>query len=424
MSLAGRVAAGGVLAVVGAYAAQGAQFRRVAGDTIELPDPPVPGSPAFARLVEGWCGGPLREANRVELLRNGAEIFSSVLTAIAGAQRTIDLSTYIFWSGELPTMVAEALIERADAGVEVNVLVDGWGSAPMDSTLVERFERSKVHFAWYRTPQWYNVDKYNHRTHRRVLVIDGTLGFTGGLGIADEWAGEAKDPSHWRETHVEVEGPAVHDILRAFHDNWIDATGRVLGAHHFPDLQSFDDGVCVQVSPSSTVQGRTAAEHLFAAVILGARERLWFTTAYFAPRRGLIDMLAAAALRGVDVRVVVNGPHIDKEVARRAGHRSYERLLEVGVRVFEYQRTMLHAKVAIADDAWANVGTANFDNRSLALQDELNLSVHDAGIVTELEKHFAEDFDASEEIDLQRWRQRPLASRAYEYASEVVRHSL
>ncbi|MBW3580044.1 MAG: cardiolipin synthase B [Actinobacteria bacterium] len=411
-------------AAVGAYVTKGVQYRREARRTFRLSDPPAPGSAAFARLVESWCGGPLRAGNRVEVLRNGAEIFPSMLDAIASASRTIDFSTYIFWKGETANAFGEAFMERARAGVEVNVLVDGWGSAPMDRALVARMEQAGVNFAWFRTPHWYTTDKLNNRTHRRILVIDGKLGFTGGMGVADEWSGDAENPKNWRETHLRIQGPAVRDLLGAFADNWIEETGRVPSGAHLPEIEAFDDGVEVQVSKSAAAQGRAAAEALFFAAIAGARERLWFTTAYFSPRQALVDELVAAAVRGVDVRILVNGPHIDKQVVRRAGHRSYQPLLEAGVRLFEYQRTMMHAKVVVADDRWANVGTANFDNRSLALQNEMNCTTIDDAIVAELEKHFLDDFDGSEEIDLDRWRRRPLRSRAFELVSGAVRHSL
>jgi cardiolipin synthase len=412
------------LAGLGIYAAQGAQYRREASQTFQLDDPPAPGTPPFSRLVDSWCGAPVRPGNHVDVLRNGSEIFPSMLDAIASATQTIDFSNYIFWKGEVATTFAEALMERARAGVEVNVLVDGWGSAKMDRALVERLEEAGATFVWFRQPHWYTAKKLNNRSHRRILIIDGYVGFTGGLGIADEWSGNAEGPENWRETHVRVEGPAVVDLLGAFAENWVEETGRVLAGPHLPQLPVFDDGVQVQVSKSSARQGRAAAEALAFLAIDAARERLWFTTAYFAPRAALIEALVVAAGRGVDVRILVNGPHIDKEVVRRVGQRSYGKLLQAGVRIFEYQKTMMHAKVVLADGCWANVGTANFDNRSLALQDEMNCSVLDAAIVAELERHFLDDLDASEETDLDHWRRRPFRSRALEAASESVRHSL
>jgi cardiolipin synthase len=419
------LAAAGAVVIGSVYAAQDIQYRREAGITFRLDDRPAPGSPAFSRLVESWCGAPVRAGNRVEVLRNGDEIFPTMLAAIAGATRTIDLSTYIFWRGDISSTVGAALAERAADGVAVRILVDGWGSVAMDRDLVKRLEQAGATFVWFRTPHVANIHKFNNRSHRRVMVVDGTVGFTGGLGIADEWTGNAERPGNWRETHVKIEGPAVRDLLGAFADNWVEETGEILAGPHIPELAAGDDaGAIVQVSRSSARQGRSAAEALAFAAILCAQQRLWFTTAYFAPRRALVAALVDAAGRGVDVRVLVNGPHIDKSVVRRVGQRSYETLLAGGVRVFEYQRTMMHAKVMLADVEWANVGTANFDNRSLALQDEINCSVLDSVVGATVEKHFAEDFDASREISAGAWRQRPLRSQVRELAAETLRHSL
>ena len=418
------IVGGAAAAVLGVYAAQGVQYRREADIRFHIDDPPAPGSPEFARLIDAWCAAPAREGNRVDVLRNGIEIFPSMLDALRSAERTIDFSNYIFWAGDILEEFFDVLVERARAGVDVNVLADGWGSAYMDRDLVDRLEDAGGRFVWFRTPKAYTVDKLNNRSHRRILVVDGRVGFTGGLGVADSWQGDAEEHGRWRETHLRVEGPAVLDLFGAFADHWVEETGEVLAGPHLPELAPFDDGVPVQVAKSSAVEGRAAAEALAFTAIRSARERVWFTTAYFAPRRAVIDALVAAAERDVDVRIVVNGPDIDKEVVRRAGQRSYGELLEAGVRLFEYRQTMMHAKVMVADDSWANVGTANFDNRSLALQEEINCSVYDPGINSELEKHFLEDFEGAEEIDFDRWRKRPLRSRAYELVSDTLRHSL
>ena len=221
-------------AAASAYALKGAQYRREAGVSFRLDDPPPPGTPAFARLVESWCGGPVRNGNRVEVLRNGEEIFPSMLEAIASATRTVDFSTYIMWAGQTATTFAEAFMERARAGVKVNLMVDAWGSARMDRALVTRMEEAGVRFVWFRTPQWYTLDKLNNRSHRRILVVDGSIGFTGGMGVADEWAGDAEEPGSWRETHLKVQGPAVRDIAGAFTDHWVEETGEVLGGDTSP----------------------------------------------------------------------------------------------------------------------------------------------------------------------------------------------
>ena len=410
------------LATLGVYVAQAAQFRKQAGKPFDLSPAAAPGTPAFTRWVEAACAAPLREANRVQVLHNGPQILSAMLDAIAEATETIDLANYIFWKGEAPTSFAETLAERARAGVEVNLLLDGWGSAPADKDLVASMEQAGVTVAWFRPPHWYNIQRFNNRMHRRTLVVDGKIGFAGGVGIADEWTESGGD---WRDTHLRIEGEAVRDVLGAFMDNWTEATGRILPERHVPELPTFADGVPVQVTRSSPEKGPTKGESLFFAAVLGARKRLWFTTAYFAPRRALVDALVAAGGRGIDLRMVVNGSdHMDKELVRRAGHRSYDRLLEAGVRIFEYQRAMMHAKVLLVDDGWANVGTANWDNRSLALQEEVNCSLPDAGIAAELEKQFREDFDSSEEVDFGRWGCRPRSARAYELGAELLRHSL
>jgi cardiolipin synthase len=420
-----RAAVIGGLGLAGAYAFEAAQYHRTAGKGFELKDPPGPGTPDFARMVEALTVAPLRQGNRVTVLRNGCEIFPAMLEAIRAAERTVNFATYVYWTGSIAPEFAEALSERAKAGVEVNVLLDAVGAAKMDRSLVEGLQEAGATVAWFRPPKWYTLHKMNNRTHRKILVVDGRVGFTGGVGIAEEWTGNTEDPGHWRDTHVRVEGPAARDLFGGFLDNWAEATQCILsGRDHLPDVRGFEDGVQLQVTRSTAEKGSTDAEHLFYAAIACARERIWLTTAYFAPRRAFVDALCAAVERGVDVRVLTNGPHIDKQLVRRAGHLAYRPMLECGVRIFEYQRTMLHAKVMIVDDRWATVGSMNFDNRSFALNDELNLSLRDRGITAELEKHFLADLDDSQELDLAAWRARPLAMRARELASAAARREL
>jgi cardiolipin synthase len=420
-----RAAVAGGLGLAGVYAFEAAQYHRAAAKGFELRDPPAPGTPDFARLVEALTIAPLRQGNRVTVLRNGCEIFPAMLEAIRSARRTIDFATYVYWTGSIAPEFAEALAERAEAGVEVNVLLDAVGAAKMDRSLVERLERSGATVAWFRPPRWWTMHKLNNRTHRKILVVDGAVGFTGGVGIAEEWTGNCEDPGHWRDTHVRVEGPAARDLLGGFLDNWAEATRSILsGRDHLPDIRGFEDGIQVQVTRSTAEKGSTDAEHLFHAAIACARERIWLTTAYFAPRRAFVDALCDAVRRGVDVRVLTNGPHIDKQVVRQAGRHLYDHMLGCGVRIFEYQRTMVHAKVLMVDATWATIGSINFDNRSFALNDELNLSLHDRAIVAGLEKHFLADVDDAVELDLDAWRARPAAVRARELASAAIRREL
>ena len=306
--------------------------------------------------------------------------------------------------------------------MEVNVVLDAYGSAKLDRDPVRRLEQAGATIAFFRPPAWYTLDKLNNRMHRRLLIVDGRIGFAGGVGIADVWTGDAQDSEHWRETHAVVEGPAVRDILGGFTENWAEATAVVLSGSHFPELAPFDDGVDVQVVLSSPGSGGTATSRLFLAAVAGARERLWITTAYFAPDDAFVDLLCDAPSRGVDVRILVNGPNVDKEIVRETGQRQYGRLLEAGVRIFEYQPTMLHTKVMIAD-GWANIGSSNLEHRSLGLDEELVIAVSDPALVDELAGHFGEDLDVSEEFDLERWNRRSLAKRSRERAGDLLRQS-
>jgi cardiolipin synthase A/B len=370
-----RAAVVGGLGLAGVYAFEAAQYHRTARKGFELEDPPAPGTPDFARMVEALTTAPLRQGNRVIVLRNGHEIFPAMLEAIRSAEATINFATYVYWTGSIAPEFAEALAERARAGVEVNILLDAVGAAKMDHSLIDRLEDAGAKVAWFRPPKWYTLHKLNNRTHRKILVVDGRVGFTGGVGIAEEWTGNTEDPGHWRDTHVRVEGPAVRDLFGGFLDNWAEATQCMLsGPDHLPDVR--------------------------------------------------VDALCEAVGRGVDVCVLTNGPHMDKQVVRQAGRLAYEPMLECGARIFEYQRTMLHAKVMIVDANWATVGSINFDNRSFSLNDELNLSLRDRGVVVEFEKQFLADLDDARELDLAAWRARPLRMRARELASAAVRREL
>ena len=423
-STATRWAAAGVaLGLAGAYGYTRARFRRTTSGALVVADPPPTGSPEFARMVEGVTGAVVRPGNRVRILRNGAQTFPAMLEAIASARRTVDFSSYIYWPGEITDRFTDAFVERAGAGVDVRVVLDGYGSAKLDRDHVHRMERGGVRVAFFRPPQWHTVQRANNRMHRRLLVVDGRIGFAGGVGIADVWTGDADGPGHWRETHARLEGPAVRDILGGFLENWTESTREVPAGTRFDELPSFGDGIDVQVTRSSPLTGDTPVAQLFALAITAAQKRVWMTTAYFSPGRRFLDVLCAAARRGVDVRILVNGREVDKEVVRKTGQNSYGELLRSGVRIFEYDRTMLHAKTLVVDEEWANLGSSNFDHRSFALDAELNVTLHDAGAAAELAGHFLDDLEVADEIDLRRWRSRPPAQRALELVGEVARQS-
>lgn len=421
---AGAIVAMSVGLAVATYAFKGAKFRRAAGKTLGFSSTPKPGTAPFTRLVEGLTQAAHRPGNKVEILRNGFEIFPALLDTIKSATDTINLSAYIWWAGEAASDIAGALADRAREGVGVRVLLDAWGSAKIDRRVIGSLEEAGVEVVWFRPLRWYSLGKANNRMHRRILVIDGRVGFAGGVGIAEQWEGNCEQPDRWRETHLRIEGPAVRDLLGGFLENWAEATGIVLSGEHLPVLKPVKGGVPVLVTRSSPSAGSSATETLFLAAIAGARTRLWITTAYFAPRAGFVEALCAASQRGVDVRILVNGQPIDKEVVRKAGQRSYGRLLEAGVRIFEYQKARLHAKVILVDDRWANVGSANFDNRSFALEEEISVSIDDVAVVDTLAEHFLDDLHSAQGMDIETWRNRPLRDRLGELASEIVRQSL
>ncbi len=400
-----------------------AKYKRATNDRFELLESPQPGTPEFTHLIEAMTGATQRPGNRVKVMSNGATL-DAMFDAISQATRTIDFSSYIYWPGPTADRFSAALAERAGAGVAVNLLLDAYGSAKLGQDHQDRLHRAGVHVATFRPPHWHTLHKANNRMHRRVLIVDGAVGFAGGVGIADVWTGDAEDPEHWRETHLCIEGPALRELYGAFLETWTEATGEVLTVDHVPEASGFDDGVEVLVSRSTPTGWATATTLLFYAAIAGAQKRLWLTTAYFVPDRAFEDVLCATAKRGVDVRLLINGQHVDKEVTRQAARRSYAKLLDAGVRIFEYDQTMLHAKVILVDDGWANVGSGNFDNRSLDLDLELNVAVVNPDCVAELEKDFLEDLAVSQEIDPQAWRERPWRTRFKERSTELVRQSL
>ncbi len=411
-------------AIASAYVFEALQYKRTAAVGFELQKAPPVDEPGFRHLLESLAGAPVRDGNRIDVLRNGHEIFPAMLDAIRSAERTIDFATFVYWRGDIAPEFADALSERASAGVEVNVLLDAMGAAKMERTLVNKLRDAGAQVEWFRPPHWYSIHKVNNRTHRKILAVDGRVGFTGGVGIAEEWTGNCESPDHWRDTHLRLEGPSVRDLVGGFQENWAEATRCILLDGHLGDTTSIPNGSRAQILRSSAGKGSTNAEELFYSAILCARRTLWVTTAYFAPRRAFILALIDAVKRGVDVRVLVNGPHIDKEAVRQAGRSSYDDLLEGGVKIFEYQRTMLHAKTLVVDGSWSTVGSINFDNRSFSLNDELNLSVWDEPVARTLEGQFKLDLEDARELTLEKWRARSGLSIVRERASALLRREL
>ncbi len=415
------------LALAARYGTESLRHRRESGHGYDLhgADELDVRDEGFLRAAEALTAAPISWGDEVELLINGDAIFPRYLDTIRSAEKTICLLTYVYWRGGIATEVAEALCERAAAGVEVNVIIDAVGGVKIERDLVDQMTDAGVRVSKFRPPKPYAARRIANRTHRKILVADGSVGLTGGVGIAEEWTGDAQDPDHWRDTHVRVRGPVVRGLLGAFAENWLEATGEVLvGDGYLPDIPQSDGGGPMMVVRSSAGVGDTNVEALYYLAIAAARETLDLTAAYFVPRPAFIDALCDAADRGVRVRILVPGPNIDKPPVWVAGRVSYEQLVSCGVEIHEYQPTMLHAKSMVVDGGWSSVGSVNFDNRSFQLHDEATLCVLSDAFAAELTEQFERDLELSERIDPDRWKGRGPLQRASESALKLVRREL
>jgi cardiolipin synthase len=379
---------------------------------------------AFLQTMHALTGAAMSEGNRIEILRNGVQIFPAMLSAIRNAKKTINLEFYIYWDGDIGREFAETLAGRARAGVKVNVVLDSVGSAPISSDLTEFMERNGISIEWYHPLRWYTLARFNHRTHRKLLIVDGEIGFTGGVGIADVWLGDADREDHWRETVVRVEGPVVTQMQFAFMDNWIKSRGELLtGLDYFPKLDA--RGTCMtQVLKSSPSEGSSAVKLMFVVSIVSAQKSIYINSAYFVPDADTIRALEGAVRRGVDVRVIVPGEFTDVPIVRHAGRLFYSQLMRRGIRMFEYQPTMMHAKTMVVDGIWTSVGSSNFDDRSFRLNDEVNVNVYDESIAAKMEQMFFEDLARSEEVTPRRWLKRPWLDRLKERVAGWLRPQL
>jgi cardiolipin synthase len=377
------------------------------------------------RTLEGVIGVPMTEGNAVRVLRNGNEIFPAMLHAIESAEHTIDLLTFIYWSGDIGTAFAEALAERARAGLRVRVLLDGWGAHPIDHVLLDTMEDAGVAVRWFRPLRRLEPRKVNHRTHRKVMVVDELIGFTGGVGIADVWNGDARDESEWRDTHFEVRGPAVDGLRAAFLDNWVETSPELFDTHvdRFP-IQPTEGTSVIQCVRGASEAGWSDISTLFLSLLQLAERRIRVATAYFVPDEELIQRLTAAADRGVSVQILLPGPHADKRFVQIAGEAAYARLMEHGVEIWSFQPTMLHAKVMTVDGMLATVGSANFNSRSTELDEEINLVVIDDEVVRTLDEQFDADLRRSEAVTPGRWEERSILQRLSERLTVPFRHKI
>lgn len=389
---------------------------------------PVPamlssGSGQFLDTMSGLYGSNVLAGNAVETLVNGDEIFPSMLEAIANAQQSINFETYVYWSGEVGELFANALAERARAGVEVRVLLDWVGSVPMEERLVDIMTKAGAVVERFRPVRWHTIDKINNRTHRKILVVDGRIAFTGGVGIADEWLGDARNPDEWRETHYRVEGPVVAVFQGAFVHNWVEATHELLmGDAHFPPPAAAGD-ISAQLVYSTT--GQRNDLHLMTMTALASAQRhIRIGTPYFVPDDIAIAQLIEARRRGVEIDILIPGGHTNKDIVRSASRHFWGELLEAGVRFYEFEPTMYHAKILIVDESWASIGSANFDERSFRLNDEANLNIHDPAFAATQIALFEEDLTRSREITLENWQARPFWQKVQDWLFARLRIQL
>lgn len=382
------------------------------------------GEPQFIRSMGSLLGPTLVSGNRVAMLINGDRIFPAMLEAIAGARKTICFETYIYWSGEVGERFADAIAERARAGVRAHVLLDWVGSGQAKKAYLDQMRDAGAEVERYHPLHWYTLTRINNRTHRKLLVVDGKIGFTGGVGIGDKWAGDAQDPGHWRDTHFRLDGPAVAQMQSAFMDNWMQTQSEVLhGEDYFPPLGPAGPSIG-QVFRSGPGEGTESVRLMYLLSIASARRRILLSNSYFVPDDLAIETLVEARRRGVEIQIIVPGRHVDAHLTRRASRALWGRLLEAGVEMFEYQPTMYHVKVMVVDDQWVSVGSTNFDNRSFRLNDEANLNVLDAEFAREQVEIFEADLARSKRVTLEQWKNRPFSEKIVEFAAGLLRGQL
>lgn len=383
------------------------------------------GGERLRRRLEALLGIPMTEGNAVDVYRNGDQIFPAMLDAIRGAEHTVDLMTYVYWSGAIAHEFADALAESAARGVRVRVLIDAVGGFKIEDGLVDRMTRDGVHLQWFRKPWAKSPFKQNHRCHRKVLVVDEVAAFTGGVGIAEEWTGNARNAEEWRDTHVRVRGPAVDGVAAGFSQNWAEGDEPMYddGVDRFPQHEQCGNAT-IQVVRGSASIGWDDMQTLFHVALSSAQQRIRLTTAYFAPSRDFIDLLIGQAKNGVQVQVMLPGPGADKRVCQLASESIYAELVDGGVEVWNFQPSMLHAKIMTIDEELSVIGSSNFNRRSMDHDEEIALAILDPEVTATLDLHYEDDLKRSRPIDLERWRARGPAQRTLETAVQPIRRWL
>ena len=400
--------------------------------TLKLRSDAAADEPRHAAYIAGLLGAQLTSGNRFTVLTNGDQIFPAMLAAIRAATRRVSFETYIYEAGEMGEAFTDALEDAARRGVLVNLVVDAVGASGIDAEHIDQLEQAGCRVVRFNTLRWYSLEEVNYRTHRKLLVVDGDVAFTGGVGIGDHWMGNAQDPDHWRDTMVQIVGPAARLVEGGFYENFTEAAAEVapglddpgeafageIAEADLPERERVNVAVRAEgaafVVRSSPSGGANDLKRLYLLGLASARRSVDITTPYFVPDESSLWSLEDAVRRGVRIRLIVEGDTTDALPVKHASRAYYERLLELGIEIYEYQPTMMHAKTFVVDDAWSMFGSANFDNRSLELNDELNVAVSSRRLAARLLEDFERDRGRSRRLTLEAWRERPLHAKARE----------
>lgn len=376
---------------------------------------PANDSPEFLHLIEALTDAKVNRTGEFDVLTNGPEFYGAQLDAMRAAKRSINLEAYIFQRSEIGSQYLEVMTARARAGVQVNVVLDAFGSAGATRRFFKPLIDAGGNVQWYNGATWYRLVRLDNRTHRELLIVDGSVGFIGGAGVADHWFKGVHHHPRWRDTVVRVEGEAVPNLQATFAENWLAASGELLvGDAYFPDPVPAAETAALVINSTPTVGGSTRAHVFFQLLLASARHKISITTPYFLPDKSLTAELCRAVKKGVKVRILVPGRKSDHMLTRSTSRGGYGPLLKAGAEVYEYQPAMIHAKVLCVDDLWAVVGSTNFDNRSFGLNDEVNLAVQDAALAARLEADTVHDLKDSVRVSLEEWQHRPVTQRAPE----------
>ncbi|HEX2224645.1 MAG TPA: phospholipase D-like domain-containing protein [Thermoanaerobaculia bacterium] len=374
--------------------------------------------------IAGMTQSTIVGGNSVEVLQNGDGFFPRLFQDFKAARQTINYESYVWWDGDICGEFAKVLSAKAREGLEVRLQLDALGGSKIKKEYIQMMKEAGVHLSFYRPFHLSEIGMLNTRTHRKMAVIDAKVAYLFGHGIAKEWTGDAQDHEHWRDTAVRLQGPVVNSVQSVFADNWVEQTEEVLiGPKYFPEQPEAGD-IRVHVSGSSPKGGVSTLELMFKLTVATAQRELLIQNPYFIPDSAICRLLSSAVERGVDVRIMVPGPHTDSKLVRHAGHRYFGTLLEKGVRIFEYQKTLIHQKVIIVDGLWSHVGSTNLDDRSFDINDEVSMGIIDEGVADQLRSAFYQDLESCVEFKAEVWHRRPAWHRTMDWLCYQLKEQL